>query len=152
MAEKVKQKDFSVNTILGPSSTVYGDVVVGGFTRVDGNLYGDLNVKGRIVIGEKARLKSNVAGSFITIGGVVYGNIMASECLIILSTGLVLGDILTRRIQADDGCMLHGKIVVCKDEYSWQHAFAEYQDAQLVKQVLAKGVTASKDVSGYDKS
>jgi cytoskeletal protein CcmA (bactofilin family) len=152
MAERVKQKDFSINTILGPSSNVYGDVVVGGFTRVDGNLYGDLSVKGRIVIGEKARLKSNVVGSFITIGGVVYGNIMASECLVILSTGLVLGDILTRRIQADDGCMVHGRIIVCKDEERWRQAFAEYQDARLVKQVLAKGVAASKDMSGYGKS
>jgi cytoskeletal protein CcmA (bactofilin family) len=152
MAEKVKQKDFSINTILGPSSNVYGDVVVVGFTRVDGNLYGDLSVNGRIVIGEKARLKSNVVGSFITIGGVVYGNIMASECLVIRSTGLVLGDILTRRIQADDGCMVHGRIIVCKDEYRWQQAFAEYQDTQLVRQVLAKGGAPSKDVPGYGKS
>ncbi|MDR2796195.1 MAG: polymer-forming cytoskeletal protein [Spirochaetaceae bacterium] len=152
MAEKVKQKDFSINTILGPSSNVYGDVEVGGFTRVDGNLYGDLSVKGRIVIGEKARLKSNIAGSFITIGGVVYGNIVASECLVILSTGLVLGDILTRRIQADDGCMVHGRIIVCKDEYRWQQAFAEYQDSQLVRQVLAKDRAASKDMSRYGKT
>jgi cytoskeletal protein CcmA (bactofilin family) len=152
MAERVKQKDFSINTILGPSSNVYGDVEVGGFTRVDGNLYGDLNVKGRIVVGEKARLKSNIMGSFITVGGVVYGNIMASECLVILSTGLVLGDILTRRIQADDGCMVHGRIIVCRDEDRWRQAFAEYQDAQLVKQVLAKGGAASRDLSGYGKS
>jgi cytoskeletal protein CcmA (bactofilin family) len=146
MAEKVKyNKDFSINTIIGLSSNVYGDVESGGFTRVDGNLYGDLTVNGRIVIGEKARLKSSISGSFITIGGVVYGNILASESLIILSTGLVLGDILTRRIQADEGCLVHGKITVCKDEERWNSALADYKDAQLVKQVLAKGSAASKD-------
>jgi cytoskeletal protein CcmA (bactofilin family) len=146
MAEKVKQnKDFSINTIIGPLSNVYGDVEAGGFTRVDGNLYGDLTVKGRIVIGEKARLKSSISGSFITIGGVVYGDILASESLVILSTGLVLGDILTRRIKADEGCLVHGKITVCKDEERWNSALAEYQDAKLVKQVLAKGSAASKD-------
>ncbi|MDR2803726.1 MAG: polymer-forming cytoskeletal protein [Treponema sp.] len=142
MAEKVKHKDFSINTIIGASSNVYGDVEAGGFTRVDGNLYGDLTVKGRIVVGEKARLKSSITGSFITIGGVVYGNILASECLIILSTGLVVGDILTRRIQADEGCMVHGKITVCRDEERWNSALASYQDTQLVKQVLAKGSAA----------
>ncbi|MDR2660021.1 MAG: polymer-forming cytoskeletal protein [Spirochaetaceae bacterium] len=146
MAEKVKNnKDFSINTIIGVSSNVYGDVEAGGFTRVDGNLYGDLTVKGRIVIGEKARLKSSISGSFVTIGGVVYGNVLASECLVILSTGLVLGDILTRRIQADEGCLVHGKITVCKDEERWNSALAEYQDTQLVKQVLAKGAIPSKD-------
>jgi cytoskeletal protein CcmA (bactofilin family) len=149
MAEKIKNKDFSINTIIGPSSNVYGDVEAAGFTRVDGKLYGDLTVKGRIVIGEKARLKSSVSGSFITIGGVVYGNILASECLVILSTGLVLGDILTRRIQADEGCMVHGKIIVCKDEDAWKQTFAEYEDARIVKQVLDKGTPA---VSGYAKN
>jgi cytoskeletal protein CcmA (bactofilin family) len=139
MAEKIKPKDFSINTIIGPSSSVYGDVDSAGFTRVDGSLYGDLTVKGRIVIGENARLKSGVSGSFITIGGVVCGNILASECLIILSTGLVLGDILTRRIQANEGCLVHGKITVCKDEDLWKQAFAEYEDARIVKQVLNKG-------------
>jgi cytoskeletal protein CcmA (bactofilin family) len=145
MAEKVNNKDFSINTIIGPFSNVYGDVEAGGFTRVDGNLYGDLAVKGRIVIGEKARLKSSISGSFITIGGVVYGNILASESVVILSTGLVLGDILTRRIQADEGCLVHGNITVCKDEERWNSVLAEYQDAKLVKQVLAKGAAASKD-------
>jgi cytoskeletal protein CcmA (bactofilin family) len=136
MAEKAKAKDFSVNTIIGQNSSVDGDVVAGGFTRVDGNLRGDLKVDGRIVIGEKARLKSCVNGGFVTIGGVVDGNVLASERLVILSTGLVLGDILTRRIQADEGCLIHGKITVCKDDERWEAALAEYQDTRLVKQVL----------------
>ncbi|MDR0382400.1 MAG: polymer-forming cytoskeletal protein [Spirochaetaceae bacterium] len=138
MAERIKNKNFSINTLIGPSSNVYGDVDAGGFTRVDGNLYGDLTANGRIVIGENARLKSRVTGSFVTVGGVVYGDVLASECLVILSTGLVLGDILTRRIQADEGCMVHGKITVCKEEYRWKAALAEYQDALLVKQALTK--------------
>jgi cytoskeletal protein CcmA (bactofilin family) len=136
MPEKIKHKNYSINTLLGPSSSVYGDVETGGFTRVDGNLHGDLTVKGRIVIGENARLKSCVSGSFVTVGGVVFGNILASECLVILSTGLVLGDILTRRIQADEGCMVHGRITVCQNEDQWNSALSEYQDAMLVKQVL----------------
>jgi cytoskeletal protein CcmA (bactofilin family) len=136
VAERIKLKNYSINTLIGPSSSVYGDVDAGGFTRVDGNLYGDLTVKGRIVIGENARLKSSVTGSFITVGGVVYGNILASECLVILSTGLVLGDILTRRIQADEGCLVHGRITVCRDEDHWNSALAEYEDTRLVKQVL----------------
>jgi cytoskeletal protein CcmA (bactofilin family) len=153
MAEKIKYNNFSINTLIGPYSNVYGDVEAGGFTRVDGNLYGDLTVRGRIVIGENARLKSSVAGSFVTIGGVVYGNILASECLVILSTGLVLGDILTRRIQADEGCLVHGRIIVCKDEDRWNSVLAEYHDAQLVKQVLAKGAaSAPGDPSKHGKN
>ncbi|MDR2758822.1 MAG: polymer-forming cytoskeletal protein [Spirochaetaceae bacterium] len=121
------RKDFSINTIIGPDTSVYGDVESGGFTRVDGNLRGNLNARGRVIVGEKARIKSNISGTSITIGGVVYGNVFASERLIILSTGLVLGDIVTRRIQADEGCLVHGRVTVCKTDEKWAQVAAELQ-------------------------
>src|SRR5215510_7915701 len=111
-----KKVDFSLNTIIGPGTSVSGDIESGGFTRVDGNVLGDVKAKGRVVIGERARMKSNVSGTLITVGGVVVGNVLASERLIILSTGLVMGDIITRRIQADEGCLIHGRVRVCQTE------------------------------------
>src|SRR5215469_8201297 len=104
----IRKEDYSINTIIGPSTSVSGDIESGGFTRVDGNVLGDVKAKGRVVIGERARMKSNVSGTLVTVGGVVIGNILASERLVILQTGLVLGDIITRRIQADEGCLIHG--------------------------------------------
>jgi cytoskeletal protein CcmA (bactofilin family) len=131
-----KHEDFSINTIIGPNTSVSGDIETGGFTRVDGSVRGNVTAKGRVVIGEKARMKSNVSGTAITIGGVVYGNVIASEQLIILSTALVLGDIITRRIQADEGCLIHGKVSVCPDDAAWNRALSEYRDAQGIRSVL----------------
>jgi cytoskeletal protein CcmA (bactofilin family) len=68
---------------------------------------------------------------------VVYGNVLASEGLVILSTALILGDIITRRIQADEGCLIHGKVVVCPTEESWAKAVSEYRDAQGIKSALS---------------
>jgi cytoskeletal protein CcmA (bactofilin family) len=130
-------EDFSINTILGPGASINGDIESGGFTRIDGSIWGNLNTKGRIVVGEKARMKSNISGTTVTVGGVVYGNIFASERIIILNTGLVLGDIITRRIQADEGCLIHGKVTVCRSEEAWDKAIAEYRDAQGVKSALS---------------
>ncbi|MDR2842254.1 MAG: polymer-forming cytoskeletal protein [Spirochaetaceae bacterium] len=149
MAVKANYKDFSINTIIGQGSNVHGDIEATGFTRVDGNVNGDLNVHGRVVIGEDARLKSCVSGTFVTIGGVVHGNVVASERLVVLSTGLVLGDVITRRIQADEGCLIHGKVVVCKDEEKWEAVVAEYNDAQAVRQVLEKGGASGKQESNF---
>ncbi|GHT95522.1 cell shape determination protein CcmA [Spirochaetia bacterium] len=130
-------EDFSVNSIIGPNTSITGDIESGGFTRVDGSMRGNLNAKGRIVVGERARMKSNISGTAITIGGVVYGNVLASERVVVLSTGLVLGDIITRRIQADEGCLIHGRVTVCKDDEKWDRAVAEYRDAQEVKSALS---------------
>jgi cytoskeletal protein CcmA (bactofilin family) len=131
-----KRENFSINTIIGPNTTVSGDLETGGFTRVDGSIRGNVTVRGRVVIGEKARMKSNVSGTSITVGGVVYGNVIASEQLVILATGLILGDIITRRIQADEGCLIHGRVSVCPDEKSWNRALAELRDAQGIRSAL----------------
>jgi cytoskeletal protein CcmA (bactofilin family) len=123
-----RHEDFSINTIIGPGTSVSGDIESGGFTRVDGNIRGDVNARGRVVIGERARMKSNVSGTFVTVGGVIFGNVLASERLIILATGLIMGDVITRRIQADDGCLVHGRVRVCSTEEAWNKALSEYQD------------------------
>jgi cytoskeletal protein CcmA (bactofilin family) len=128
--------DFSINTIIGPNTNLKGDIETGGFTRIDGTIMGNVNARGRVVIGERARMKGNVSGTAITIGGVVCGNVIAAEALVILSTALILGDIITRRIQADDGCLVHGKIVVCPDKEAWSQAVSEYRDDQGIKSVL----------------
>ena len=137
-----KQEDFSVNTIIGPGTNVSGNIESGGFTRVDGNVLGDVKAKGRVVIGERARMKSNISGTSVTVGGVVFGNVLASERIIILATGLVMGDIITRRIQADEGCLVHGRVRVCKTDEAWNRALSEYRDVARLRESL--GITSTE--------
>jgi cytoskeletal protein CcmA (bactofilin family) len=120
--------NFMISTIIGPNSFVNGDIDAAGFTRVDGSLRGNLHTTGCVTVGEKARLQSSITGTSITIGGVVDGNILASERLVVLSTALILGDITTRRIEAGEGCLIHGKVKVCHDEESWTRAEGEFRD------------------------
>jgi cytoskeletal protein CcmA (bactofilin family) len=129
-------EDFSINTIVGPHSALQGDLETDGFTRIDGDIRGNVLVRGRVVVGEGARLRGHVSGTVVTIGGVVQGNVLASERLTILSTALVLGDVITRRIQADEGCLIHGQVRVCATTEDWEAVIAEYQDAQRVKSAL----------------
>ncbi|GHU97561.1 cell shape determination protein CcmA [Spirochaetia bacterium] len=131
------REDFSVNTFIGPNTAITGNIESAGFIRVDGSLRGDLNARGRLIVGPSARMKSNISGTSITIGGVVRGNILASERVTILATGLVLGDIITRRIQADEGCLIHGRITVCSDDEQWNRAVTEHRDVQGVKSALS---------------
>ena len=131
-----KSGDFSINTIIGPGSDFSGNIKTGGFTRIDGNIRGNVKAKGRVVIGERARVKGNVTGTNVTIGGVVYGNIISDGHLVILSTAVIIGDIITRRIQADDGSFINGRVVVCLNDESWIKTTSEYQDAQGIKSAL----------------
>jgi cytoskeletal protein CcmA (bactofilin family) len=141
-----KSESFSINTIIGPGTSVSGDVESGGFTRVDGNVQGNVKAKGRVVIGERARMKSNISGTSVTVGGVVFGNVLASERLIVLATGLVMGDIITRRIQAEEGCLIHGRVRVCQSEEVWNRAISEYKDVTGLRESLGLQHSA---VPGY---
>ena len=129
-----RRDDFSINTIIGPGVNISGNIETPGFTRVDGSILGDLKAKGKVVIGENARMKSNVSGTFVTVGGVVLGNVLASEGIVILATGLVKGDIITRRIRADEGCFIHGKVKVCQSNEIWQKAVSEHRDVMAFSQ------------------
>ncbi|MCL2442848.1 MAG: polymer-forming cytoskeletal protein [Treponema sp.] len=131
-----KYSDFSINTIIGPNTSLSGDVESAGFTRVDGSVRGSVKAKGRVIIGEKSRIKGNVTGTNITIGGVVYGNVVSDGHLVILSTAIVIGDIITRRIQADDGCFINGRVAVCPDDESWTKTMSEQRDAQGIRSAL----------------
>ncbi|MDR0450306.1 MAG: polymer-forming cytoskeletal protein [Treponema sp.] len=132
-----RRGDFSINTIIGPNTSVRGNLEIDGFIRIDGNVRGDVSARGRVVVGEDARMKSNISGTAVTVGGVVHGNVLASERLVVLATGMVIGDVITRRIQADNGCLIHGKVQVCPSEESWNQTLSEYRDAQGVRSVLS---------------
>ncbi|MDR0321116.1 MAG: polymer-forming cytoskeletal protein [Treponema sp.] len=131
-----QDNDYSINTIIGPNTNLAGDIEAGGFTRIDGSIRGDVKARGRVVIGERARMKGNVSGTNITVGGVVCGNIIADGHMVILSTAIVIGDIITRRIQADDGCFINGMVAVCSTDERWTKTMSEHKDAQGIKSAL----------------
>jgi len=142
-----KNEDFSINTIIGPGTSVSGNIESAGFTRVDGNVQGDVKAKGRVIIGERARMKSNISATTVTVGGVVFGNVLASERLTVLATGLIMGDVITRRIQADEGCLIHGRVRVCQTEEIWNRAISEYRDMKGLRESLG----LHSNVSGYSR-
>lgn len=131
-----KSGDFTINTIIGHNTTFVGDITVGGFARIDGSIRGNIKANGRVVIGECARMKGHLRGTNITVGGVVCGNIIADGHLVILSTAIILGDVITRRIQVDNECIVNGMVKVCSDEESWRKTISEYMDAQGIKSAL----------------
>jgi len=140
-----KQVTGGVNTIIGPGTEVFGDLQSGGFTRIDGSLHGDMDAGGRLLIGEQGRLKSNISGTKVTIGGVVRGDVLASEKLLVLSTGLVIGDVITRRIQIDEGSIVHGRITVCPTEEKWNEAVSAYRDAAGVHAAIDQAAGGHAD-------
>jgi len=97
-----------INTLVGQGSSFKGDVVVHGFFRVDGDLQGTVTTEGRILVAPSGRVKGTLAGRDIVVGGVVKGDLYATERITLLSTALVVGNLYAPRIQMERGVLVEG--------------------------------------------
>ncbi|GAB4338712.1 MAG: hypothetical protein Kow0099_13080 [Candidatus Abyssubacteria bacterium] len=84
-----------VDTVIGPSTLVKGDIHSKGTLRVDGNVEGNIRSDSTVIIGEKGNVKANVVANHIVVGGTVHGNIHGREKVEVLSTGRLYGDVTT---------------------------------------------------------
>ncbi len=125
-------EDISINSIIGRGSTIKGDMKISGFMRIDGDLDGNLETTGNVIVGEYARINGNITAKSATISGVVKGNIIAPESVHLMSSSSVIGDIQTHRLQADNNVVLHGHCISLKDETAYDDAVNSWQDAQAI--------------------
>lgn len=124
--------DFSFNTVVGDGSFVKGDLRVNGSVRIDGSIDGNLESDGNANIGENAKIRGNVSASSAIVAGIVLGNIVVKEKIILLSSSSVIGDVIARHVQIEDGVVFHGKCISVSDE----EKFAQESDQYLQEQAI----------------
>lgn len=114
--------DININTLIGPGSAVSGNLRVSGFVRIDGDIAGDLETTGRVIIGEHARIRGNIIASAVIIGGVVVGNIVAQDSITLFTTAAVVGDVVSRKVNIEEGVILHGMCISISNEKDFEEA------------------------------
>ncbi len=97
-----------INSIIGEGTRFDGDLTLSGLLRIDGDFSGKINTTGKVLIGKNGRARCTVHGDTIVIGGILKGDIVASGKVIILSTGMVIGNISAPKLVAEDGVVIHG--------------------------------------------
>ena len=95
-------------TFLGKGSHFKGIVTFEGTIRIDGRLEGEIHTKGTLVVGEHAVIEGDIGADVVISGGRVTGNIIASQKVQLLSTGVVLGTIKTPLLSVEEGVRFMG--------------------------------------------
>jgi cytoskeletal protein CcmA (bactofilin family) len=126
--------DFSINTLVGADTFISGDLRISGFIRVDGDIDGNLETTGNIIIGEKARVRGNVTAVSAVIGGIIEGDVVAPESIKLFSTASVLGDVITKRLQVANDCLLQGQCISVKDDEQFAIAMENWQNEKAIRQ------------------
>lgn len=112
-SKKDKNNPYTMNgeesfTFLGKGSQFKGIVTFEGTIRIDGRLEGEIHTKGTLVVGEHAVIEGDVSADVVISGGRVTGNIIASEKVQLLATGVVLGTIKTPLLSVEEGVRFMG--------------------------------------------
>lgn len=124
--------DISVNTVVGHGAVITGDITVPGFLRIDGDIDGSVEAQGRVIIGKAARIRGSVHALSVSVGGIVQGDIIAPDCVILLSSAMVIGSVLTKKLRVDDDVILHGFCSAIGEQSSFEEAEKKYLNRQAL--------------------
>jgi cytoskeletal protein CcmA (bactofilin family) len=93
---------------LHKGSRVSGQLNFQGDARIDGNVDGEIQCQGRLVIGEGAEVRAKISGKTVVIRGRVEGNVTAKEKIDLVAPARLYGNIVTPRLTITEGVFFDG--------------------------------------------
>ncbi|MBN2736337.1 MAG: polymer-forming cytoskeletal protein [Spirochaetales bacterium] len=104
-----------INSIIGEGTKFTGEFDLNGLLRIDGDFTGVIRTKGKVLVGSNGRVECTMYAGTVVVGGIVRGDIYSTEKVIILSTGMVIGNIQSPRLIVEEGVLFHGTCLINPD-------------------------------------
>jgi cytoskeletal protein CcmA (bactofilin family) len=107
MTKKTEIDTGSINT-LGTGTSVNGDIVTNGDIRINGNLTGNIQAKGKVVIGPSGFIDGNISCQTADVYGKINGNVTSSDILSLKATANITGDVSAGKLSIEPGAAFTG--------------------------------------------
>ncbi len=104
------KSDLVESFFLPKNTTIVGNILGEDSGRIEGIVKGEVKVKGKIIVAEKALIEGNVYASEVIIYGTVTGNVTAYKSFSISAHGVIHGDVTSSSIQVNSNAKITGKI------------------------------------------
>ena len=105
----------TINTLIGQGTKIEGALHATGTIRIDGELKGDIFLKGDLIVGQEGKIFGNISAHSILNSGMIKGNITTSHQLRIASSGKVIGDIEVSSFIVEEKSLFDGKCKMKKE-------------------------------------
>ncbi len=115
MSDHLDSDGVFINSIVGEGTSFSGDILLTGLLRIDGDFKGSITTKGKVLIGKNGRAECSITAETIVIGGVVKGDITSTDKVVILSSGMLIGNLSAPRLIAEEGVVLNGDCKIVKE-------------------------------------
>ena len=119
----------SIN-IITKGTVIKGDVTSTGDFRLDGTLEGNIQLNGKLVVGDTGIVNGNILCMNANIIGSVNGNLSVKELLSLHATARVKGDILINKLSIEPGAVFTGKCCMLDEVRKQQQLDAEQAAAE----------------------
>ncbi|MFO8001879.1 MAG: polymer-forming cytoskeletal protein [Marinilabilia sp.] len=103
-----QQPENKLPNMIGQGTRIVGDIETNGDIRIDGNIEGNVNSKGKVVIGSNGLVKGEVICSNADVAGTLEGKLNVSELLSLKTSSKVNGDLKTGKLNIEPGAIFTG--------------------------------------------
>ncbi len=104
--------DNKKHNIVASGTKIVGNIVSDGDIRIDGDIDGDINAVGRIVLGKGCSVKGTITCPNAEILGNFTGKLTIAETLALRNTAIVKGEITTKKLSIDVNAVFDGSCVM----------------------------------------
>lgn len=104
-------KESSQRATIGASVSIKGEISGDEDILIEGAVEGTINLKQNMVtVAKTGKVKANVNGVVINVEGEVFGDLAATEQIVVHKSGRVRGNLTAPRISVEDGARVRGQI------------------------------------------
>ena len=115
MFNKASKPQNRIDSLIGATTRIEGNVFFSGGLRVDGMVRGNVAAlpeqPGTLVISAEARIDGEVQATHIVVSGTINGPVHATETLELQSGSRVKGDVYYKSIEIQQGAVVEGRLV-----------------------------------------
>jgi cytoskeletal protein CcmA (bactofilin family) len=104
----------TIDSLIGISTSIIGDVHFKGGLRLDGNIKGnviaDTDEPSMLVVSEHARIEGEVRVAHLVVNGEIIGPVHSSELLELQPKARITGDVFYKALEMHGGALVSGKL------------------------------------------
>jgi cytoskeletal protein CcmA (bactofilin family) len=97
---------------VGEKLSIKGEIVGEGDLELAGKFEGVIDVRGTVVVRDRAEVDADITASTIVVGGRIRGNLSSAGRVEILPQGVLTGNLKTGSLSAAEGSSVRGEVVI----------------------------------------
>ncbi|MEA3450595.1 MAG: polymer-forming cytoskeletal protein [Bacteroidota bacterium] len=111
MFKKVRITAPSIS-LIEKTTIIKGDINSESNLRIDGEVEGNITIKGKLILGESSKTSGILNASEIEIYGKTEGTIKALKMISLHEKAIVNGPVFTKQLMVKSGCVVNGKLTI----------------------------------------